>query len=62
MDNFMTEGVERLHDRRADEIRAEYRASSALLGAGKDSYCERRQYYGRDYVPSGFAKYTGEGQ
>ncbi|MDD1979839.1 hypothetical protein NPS20_26115, partial [Pseudomonas putida] len=62
MDNFMAEGVERLHDHLADEIRAEYRVSSALLGAGKDNYCERRGYYGRDYIPGGIAKYTGAGQ
>ncbi|WP_156156564.1 hypothetical protein [Pseudomonas tussilaginis] len=62
MDNFMAEGVQRLHDRLADEIRAEYRASSAVLGARQDNYCERRQYYGRDYISSGVAKYIGPGQ
>ncbi|MDD2048586.1 LysM peptidoglycan-binding domain-containing protein [Pseudomonas putida] len=62
MDNFMAEGVERLHERRGDAVRAEYRTNSAMLGASKDNYCERRQYYGRDYIPSGFATYIGPGQ
>ncbi|MBV7515879.1 LysM peptidoglycan-binding domain-containing protein [Pseudomonas sp. PDM25] len=62
LDNFMAEGVGRLLERRADEIRAHYKARSTLLGSGKDKCCERRGYYGRDYVPGGTAKYTGEGQ
>ncbi|MNJ60638.1 hypothetical protein D3C77_563850 [compost metagenome] len=62
MDNFMDEGVQRLHNREADFVRANYKKNSALLGARKDGFCERRRYYGRDYVPGGVAKYTGEGQ
>ncbi|WP_368491746.1 hypothetical protein AB4K07_10070 [Pseudomonas sp. Hg3Tf] len=62
MDNFMAEGVQRLYDPDADFIRANYKKNSALLGVRKGNFCERRRYYGRDYVPSGFAKYTGEGQ
>ncbi|MBV7515837.1 hypothetical protein [Pseudomonas sp. PDM25] len=62
LDNFMAEGVGRLFDRTADQTRAIYKNDSALLGAGRDKYCERRGYYGRDYVPGGTAKYTGAGQ
>ncbi|WP_157687018.1 hypothetical protein [Pseudomonas alkylphenolica] len=62
LDNFMAEGVQRLFDRLADQTRAEYRVNSALLGANKDNYCERREYYGRDYIPGGVAKYIGAGQ
>ncbi|KJK09891.1 LysM peptidoglycan-binding domain-containing protein [Pseudomonas tussilaginis] len=62
MDSFMAEGVERLHDHLADQTRAKYKKNSAILGAKKDNYCERRGYYGRDYIPGGIAKYTGVGQ
>ncbi|MNN38209.1 hypothetical protein D3C81_1521930 [compost metagenome] len=62
MDNFMAEGVRRLYDQDADLIRESYKKNSALLGRKKDIFCARKGYYGRDYIPGGVAKYTGEGE
>ncbi len=58
MDAFMAEGVERLHERRSDAVRRNYKSNVTLLGAIKDRYCESYNIHGTFYNGS-FVKYTG---
>ncbi|VVO54750.1 hypothetical protein [Pseudomonas fluorescens] len=57
LDNFMNEPVLRLKSVSGEEMRARYKNHVKLLGANRDSYCQRSQYSGRTYIPSGVAKY-----
>ncbi|MEO4016979.1 hypothetical protein [Pseudomonas rossensis] len=59
LDNFMAEAVLRLTERDGDEMRADYRSHVKTLGANKDGYCQRSQYFGRTYIPSGKTTYSG---
>lgn len=57
LDNFMSEPVLRLKSVSGEEMRARYKNHVKLLGTNRDSYCQRSQYSGRTYIPSGVAKY-----
>jgi hypothetical protein len=57
LDNFMSEPVLRLKAVSGEEMRTRYKNHVSLLGAKRDSYCQRSQYSGRTYIPSGVAKY-----
>jgi hypothetical protein len=57
LDNFMAEPVLRLTNRSGDDMRADYLAHVQVLGAKKDGQCQRSQYFGRTYMPSGTAKF-----
>ncbi|ANH98369.1 hypothetical protein A8L59_13435 [Pseudomonas koreensis] len=59
LDNFMSEAVLRLAQRDSDVMRSRYSSHVKLLGEKRDSYCQRSQYYGRTYIPSGKATYVG---
>lgn len=57
LDNFMSEPVLRLKSVSGEEMRTRYKNHVKLLGVKRDSYCQRSQYSGRTYIPSGVAKY-----
>ena len=59
LDNFMNEAVLRLVEIDGDRMRNRYSSHVKLLGEKRDSFCQRSQYYGRTYVPSGKATYIG---
>ncbi|RON61672.1 hypothetical protein BK669_19550 [Pseudomonas fluorescens] len=59
LDNFMNEAVLRLVEIDGDRMRERYSSHVKLLGAKRDSFCQRTQYYGRTYIPSGKATYVG---
>lgn len=55
----MSEAVLRLRQRDSDVMRGRYSSHVKLLGEKRDSYCQRSQYHGRTYIPSGKATYVG---
>lgn len=57
LDNFMAESVLSLFNDQSDTIRSAYKKHVSILGANLDNSCQRSQYYGRSYVPSGTVKY-----
>jgi len=57
LDNFMADPVLRLKNRTGDDMRADYLSHVKILGAKKDGQCQRSQYFGRTYMPSGTAKF-----
>jgi hypothetical protein len=59
LDNFMAEAVLRLTERDGDDMRADYRSHVKVLGANRDGYCQRSQYFGRTYIPAGKTTYVG---
>jgi len=59
LDNFMSEAVLRLEQRDGDVMRSRYSSHVKLLGEKRDIFCQRSQYYGRTYIPSGKATYVG---
>lgn len=59
LDNFMNEAVLRLVEIDGDRMRERYSSHVKLLDAKRDSFCQRTQYYGRTYIPSGKATYVG---
>lgn len=59
LDNFMSEAVLRLGQRDSDVMRGRYSSHVKLLGEKRDRYCQRSQYHGRTYIPSGKATYVG---
>ena len=62
LDNFMAEGVMRFEKRRGDLMRDRYKSHVKLLGVSLDHFCQRSQYFGRTYIVSGKATYTGPNQ
>jgi len=62
LDNFMAEGVMRFEKRRGDLMRDRYKSHVKLLGGSLDRFCQRSQYFGRTYIVSGKATYTGPNQ
>jgi len=61
MDRFMAEGVMRIGPQgpMGDDLRARYKEHVKTLGQLRDSYCQRSDYYGQTFIPSGRATYTG---
>ncbi|RON48033.1 hypothetical protein BK666_10180 [Pseudomonas frederiksbergensis] len=59
LDNFMAEAVLRLTERDGDDMRADYKSHVKTLGANRDALCQRSQYFGRTYIPSGKTTYIG---
>jgi hypothetical protein len=57
LDNFMAESVLSLFNDQSDTIRSAYKKHVSILGANLDSSCQRSQYYGRTYIPTGTVKY-----
>lgn len=62
LDNFMAEGVIRFEKRRGDLMRDRYKSHVKLLGGDLDQLCQRSQYFGRTYIPSGKATYIDPSQ
>jgi hypothetical protein len=61
LDNLMAVRVEGLLKANND-MRERYQSHVSTLGAGLDNFCRRSSYYGRTYIPTGYAEYIGPDQ
>lgn len=61
MDRFMAEAVMNVGvtGPANNKMRARYKNHVVTLGELKDIFCERSDYFGRDYIPGGYAIYIG---
>lgn len=62
LDNFMKEEVLGLASPANNRMRERYKKHVAILGANLDNFCERTQFHGRYYIPTGKVTYTGPSQ
>lgn len=62
LDNFMKEEVLGLASPANNRMRERYKKHVAILGAKLDNFCERTQFHGRYYIPTGKVTYTGPSQ
>jgi hypothetical protein len=61
MDRFMVEAVMSIGATGAanNKMRERYKSHVSTLGKLKDAFCERSDYFGRDYMPGGHTTYIG---